>query len=112
MWSIYTSEFSEKTFFEVGQLHYQLQPLKIYIYNIYIAYFLKLPKLQNEVAQLQIFFIFHKFCICSLTYISKLARGSKLAEIRSFEFECQELQIFVHENVLNYYTCVIYILQA
>ena len=35
-------------------------------------------------------------------------RSDKITEIRPFEFECQELQIFVHENKLNYYTCEIY----
>ena len=72
----YTLVNSQKNcFFEVGQLHTHYSPLK-HIYKAYISYFLNLPKLQNEVAQLQIFLHFLTFAF-ALWHMFRSSRGNK-----------------------------------
>ena len=99
----------KKLFLKLGNFTTHYSPSKR-IYKIYILrIFWSCQNFKMKLPNFKVCFIFSNFCVCSLTYISKLAREWKLAEICLFEFDYQEFPIFVHENVLNYYTCVIYI---
>ena len=81
------------------------------IYKIYILrIFWRCQNFQMKLPNFNFLFIFSNFCVCLLTYISKLTRELKLGEIRLFEFEYQEFPILIHQNIVNYYGCVIYIL--
>ena len=103
------SKTMKKKFLKLGNFTTHYSPSKR-IYKIYILrIFWSWQNFKMKLPNFKVCFIFSNFCVYSLKYISKLAREWKLAEICLFEFDYQEFPIFVHENVLNYYTCVIYI---